>query len=94
MDFICEDVQCLLSCKNVHIVLSTRRNESIPEDLREKFKVLRFQQITNERIRAYLHLKETDVARALEKSSRESNVLENVWKIILKTTGAGDSYYK
>ncbi|MDY4633473.1 MAG: hypothetical protein SPC79_08945, partial [Dorea formicigenerans] len=61
MDFICEDVQCLLSCKNVHIVLSTRRNESIPEDLREKFKVLRFQQITNERIRAYLHLKETDM---------------------------------
>lgn len=61
MDFICEDVQCLLSCKNVHIVLSTRRNESIPEYLREKFKVLRFQQITNERIRAYLHLKETDM---------------------------------
>lgn len=61
MDFICEDVQCLLSCKNVHIVLSTRRNESIPEYLREKFKVLRFQQITNERIRAYLHLKDTDM---------------------------------
>lgn len=60
-DYICKDIQCLMSCKNVYIVLSTRRVESIPEELREKFKVLRFQQITNERIRAYLHLKETDM---------------------------------
>lgn len=60
-DFICKDIQCLMSCKNVHIVLSTRKIESIPEELREKFKVLRFQQITNERIRAYLHLKDTDI---------------------------------
>ena len=60
-DFICKDIQCLMSFKNSHIVLSTRKIESIPEELREKFKLLRFQQITNERIRAYLHLKETDM---------------------------------
>ena len=60
-DFIYKDIQCLMSCINVHIVLSTRKIESIPEELREKFKVLRFQQITNERIRAYLHLKDTDM---------------------------------
>lgn len=60
-DFICKDIQCLMSCKNVHIVLSTRKIESIPEELREKFKVLRFHQITNECIRAYLHLEETDI---------------------------------
>lgn len=61
MDYICEDIRQVMQYPNVHVILSTRRKETIPEELREAFKIIRFQSFSNEKIRRYLGMKEHEV---------------------------------
>ena len=43
MDYLCKDIKCLMEYPNVHVVISTRRADIMPETFRKMFRILRFQ---------------------------------------------------
>ena len=60
MDYLCKDIKCLMEYPNVHVVISTRRADIMPETFRKMFRILRFQPFSDKNIRKYLNMQETD----------------------------------